>query len=183
MVIWKPPALKIVLVSLLIGGVILYILQFFFVLELARNLGLIISGIIIIAWDLLYKKSAGRKWDDGAVSTFFAIIPTFAVGALLILAMVISTFTSPSIDLSPAALTNYGLPFQLRNSVLDVADSGSRIISAEKANVEDREMWCVVTELDGNVDHWIVQEGRISQETLQSGFETYCNNWNVEKTP
>jgi WD40 repeat protein len=87
MIIWRPPALKILLLSLLIGGVITMPIAWS-IPEPGRSTVFpymiqMIAAVIMVVWDLRYRKLNGRAVDDISVSVFFYIIPTWVFAILI----------------------------------------------------------------------------------------------------
>jgi hypothetical protein len=182
MIIWKPPAMKIFLASMVIGAVLMFIFQGFMNIGLARNLGLMIGGAIMVVWDLRYKKSANRRWDDVSVSSFYGVLPTFLAGGLIVVALLISQLVSG--DYSSAFVQDeFGLPWAARQIVLNNAEKDAKVISAQLSTT-DQGLWCIVTQTKQKLEYWTVSSDNILTKTSYhpSGYDYGCDNWH-EITP
>lgn len=90
MVIWKPPALLIILgsfVLLFLGGGFLLV-NALEIIPPGNRAGAVASwlwGVGIIVSDLWYRRSQAMPLLDPAASTVFFVIPTWAVGIVPIL--------------------------------------------------------------------------------------------------
>jgi hypothetical protein len=76
MIVWKPPAMKVFLISMFIGAVLMFVFQWFLNIGLARNLGLMIGGVIMVVWDMRYRKSANHSLDDVSIPSFYGLLTT-----------------------------------------------------------------------------------------------------------
>jgi len=97
-VFWRPPAMMIIGLNIVGGALVVgyIVLHSIFGIEevIANSIGFILGCIGIIITDILYRRKNKRRLDDVGVSSVFWLFPTWVVGIILIIIMVVQLIRS-----------------------------------------------------------------------------------------